>query len=120
MASFRFRADDIPGIGVEHDAGDVVIVAHRDDGDVLELAFASEEIPHLSLSLTVALAALSNGISVAESRIPLLIDSVGIAGSCPSLALETTLSTGLPVTFSLPEALARDLRDKLNSALGDG
>lgn len=117
MSSFHFPADEIPGIGTDHETGRVTIVAHRDDGDELELSFPSEEIPQLGQLLASAFAALSTATRASAPQVPLLIENAEILAEPPNLILLATLSSGLPVAYSLPLGIAATLRDQLNENL---
>lgn len=114
---YQIRVDDVPGIGIDHKAGDVSIVGQCDDGDQYHFTFSSEEIPHLSLELASAYAALSTGTHVDEPETSLRIESAEILGTAPNLTFLATLSTGLPVAFSLPLDSARAMLEYLKEAL---
>lgn len=114
---YKVRVDDVPGIRIDHESGEVTLIGTCDDGDEYHFTFSPEEIPHLSVTLASAYAALSTGTRAAEPQTSLRIESAEILGTAPNLTFLATLSTGLPVAFSLPHDSARAILEYLKQAL---
>lgn len=114
---YKVRVDDVPGIGIDHKSGEVTLIGTCDDGDEYHFTFSSEQIPHLGVDLASAFAALATATSAAEPQTSLRIESAEILGTAPNLTFLATLSTGLPVAFSLPLDSARAMLEYLKEAL---
>lgn len=117
MSDFNYRATEIVGVGIDSKHGDAVIVASIGEVGELTLAFPLDDAPQLVTLLSRGLAQANSGLGQDDLQTSLILSDaqfVGDPGQTP-LSFVATLSSGLPVAFSIPKGKAVALRKQLDA-----
>ena len=117
MSDFSYRATEIIGVGIDSEHGDAVIVASIGEVGELTLAFPLDDAPQLVTLLSRGLAQANSGLGQDDLQTSLILSDaqfVGDPGQTP-LSFVATLSSGLPVAFSIPMGKAVALREQLDA-----
>jgi len=119
MSDFEYRATEVVGIGIDKEHGEAVIVAKIGEISELTLAFPVDDIPQIVVLLSRGMAQANRGLDQNDLRTTLTLSDaqfVGEPGQYP-LSFVATLSSGLPVAFSIPKGKVLELRSQLDDWL---
>ena len=117
MSDFNYRATELIGVGIDKVNGDAVIVATIGEAGELTLAFPLDDVPQVVTLLSRGMAQANRGLGQDDLETSLVLSDAQFVGDLggTSLSFVATLSSGLPVAFSIPQGKAVALREQLTA-----